>query len=41
VNGALVILGLQPRDMAAMLVVSAIKIISNNLRENGVQFPPA
>ena len=30
------ILGLQPRDMAAMLVVNKIKIISKNLHENGV-----
>ena len=32
----LLILGLQPRDMAAMLVVKTIKIISNNLHENGL-----
>ena len=32
----LLILGLQPRDMAAMLVVKTIKIISNNLHENGI-----
>ena len=30
------ILGLQLRDMAAMLVVNTIKIISKNLHENGV-----
>ena len=30
------ILGFQPRDMAAMLVVSTIKIISKNLHGNGI-----
>ena len=30
------ILGLQLRDMAAMLVVNTIKIILKNLHENGV-----
>ena len=30
------ILGLQPRDMAALLVVNTIKIISKNLHENRV-----
>ena len=30
------ILSLQPRDMATMLVVKTITIISKNLHENGV-----
>ena len=30
------ILGLQPSDMAIMLVVKTLTIISNNLHENGV-----
>ena len=33
------ILGLQPLDMAAMLVINTIKIISKNLHENRVYFP--
>ena len=33
------ILGLQPRDKAAMLVVHTIYFFSNNLHENGVYFP--
>ena len=39
IAGLLLILGLQPRDMAATLVVKTIKIISKNLHENGVYFP--
>ena len=33
------ILGLQPRDVAAMLVVYKMKIISKNVHENRVYFP--
>ena len=33
------ILGLQPRDMVAMLVVNTANIISKNFHENGVNFP--
>ena len=32
------ILGLQPRDTVAMLVINTTKIISKNLHETGVQF---
>ena len=35
-NEYLCILSLQPRDMAAMLVVNTMKIISKNLHENGL-----
>ena len=33
------ILGLQPRDMAAMLVIKTVTITSTNLHENGVYIP--
>ena len=33
------ILGLQPCDMVALLLVNTINIISRNLHENGVYFP--
>ena len=33
------ILGLEPRDKAAMLVVHTIIFFSKNLHENGVYFP--